>query len=92
MGGKAESRGGETEREETKWPPAGFEAPDPELTDEMVVCAGCGESAPASEMGVTADRISRNGDDEVLEVTRHYIHNDEECMLRTMGMETDQNE
>lgn len=74
--------------EETKWSPAGFEAPEPEVDDEMVVCAGCGEAAPASEMGVTADEKSANGDGEVLQVTRVYIHDDEDCMFQMLGVET----
>lgn len=79
---------GDTELEETKWSPAGFEAPEPELDNEMVVCVGCGEASPVNEMGVTGDNITRNGDDEVLEVTRTYLHNDEECMLQVLGLDT----
>lgn len=77
--------------EETKWSPVGFEAPDPELDNSEVVCAGCGETAPVSEMGVTADnKVERDG--AVLEVTRHYLHSSEDCMLRFLETDADRSE
>lgn len=67
---------------ETKWSPTGFEAPDPEVDDTEVVCAGCGEAGLASEMGACADVLTRNASDAVETVTRHYVHNNFSCFLR----------
>lgn len=74
----------ETDREETKHSPAGFEAPEPELENGEVICAGCGEIATAEEMGVTADRTISADDGAVIEVTRSYVHNDEDCMMELL--------
>jgi len=73
--------------EQTTHSPAGFKAPDPELDDGLVVCAGCGEFGRASEMGFTADHITRREDDVVIEITRSYVHNYEDCMMELLGIE-----
>lgn len=74
----------DTEQEGTKHSPAGFEAPSPEIDNSEVVCAGCGESAPAEEMELTADSQTETGDGKVVAVTRYYLHNDEGCMVAFM--------
>lgn len=82
------SDGGDGEQE-TRHSPAGFEAPDPELHDETVVCAGCGETENVGEMGMVADEsVERDG--HVVEIRRHYLHNDEECMMGYLGVTTDE--
>lgn len=63
---------------------AGFEPVEAEIEDSDVKCAGCGEVAPASEMGVTADNTISNGDDVILSVERFYLCDDPECMLQFM--------
>jgi hypothetical protein len=78
---------GHTPEKETKWSPAGFEAPDPEIDGEKVVCAGCGDASPVGEMGVSADVITWESDDVVESVTRKYIHDDESCMLKAIGLD-----
>lgn len=74
--------------QKTRYSPAGFDAPEPETNNEMVVCMGCGESDPASEMGISGDETIRNGDDEILQVTRRYIHSDEDCMMEAVKTQT----
>lgn len=68
-----------TDREETPYSPAGFEAPDVEVEDGLVRCAGCGETAPASEMGLTADVVDEV-DGATTRVERRYLHNSGDCM------------
>lgn len=63
----------------TPYSPAGFEAPEPELNDNHVTCAGCGEIKPVSEMGVTTDEVTKNEVGDVLAVTRYYLCNSNEC-------------
>ena len=70
----------DSETDHSKYSPADFEVPEPEQNDGLVICAGCGESAPVSEMGATADNTMLH-DGAVLEITRKYVHNDEECLL-----------
>lgn len=71
-------------QEETKYSPVGFESPDPEIDDSDVVCAGCGEASPASEMGVTADHKRSRNDGALIEVRRTYVHDDDDCLLRLL--------
>ena len=70
---------------ETKWSPAGFEAPDPELDNGEVICAGCGEVGRVDEMGVTADSKTETESGTVAAITRYYLHNEEDCMAGFMG-------
>lgn len=69
----------------TEYSPAGFDAPDPELDDDLVVCAGCGEAAPASEMGAICDATVAREDGAVKHIERMYVHNDSECMGSIFG-------
>jgi hypothetical protein len=80
----SETPSGEDEQE-TKYSPAGFEAPEPELENGEVICAGCGEVGPVNEMGVTADSKTETESGTVAAITRYYLHNDEDCTMRFMG-------
>lgn len=75
--------------EHTEHSPAGFSAPDPELDNGLVVCAGCGEESPADEMGVTADDKIETESGAVVQITRLYLHDDEKCMARFLGTDSD---
>ena len=70
---------------DTKWSPAGFEVPEPERENGTVVCAGCGDTDPVSEMGMIADEQTETEDGAVAIVNRYYLHNDEDCMMAFMG-------
>lgn len=66
---------------------AGFDAPEPELENEPVICAGCGEPAPADKIGVHMDETVRSEDGELVHVKRGYVHNRERCLAAVMGLE-----
>jgi hypothetical protein len=72
--------------------PQQFDRPEPEVEGSDVVCAGCGESSPVDEMGVTADETIENEDGAILRVKRYYIHADEECMHRFISTDTDRSD
>ena len=67
----------------TEHSPAGLAAPDPETEDGPVVCPGCGDARPASEMKMSMDRTNMDGEDNVLSVERFYVCS-EDCSLELM--------
>jgi len=80
MSDDATPSGGESQK--TEYSPAALQAPDPELEDGEVVCAGCGESDPVSDMGATADKEVQTESGAVAYLTRYYLHDDEDCQIQ----------
>jgi len=76
----------------SKYSPGGFAAPTVEVEQGDVVCAGCGDSTPAEEMGATADDVIETEDGAVVQVTRVYLHENDDCVRRFVESQVQQDD